>query len=339
MDSIALAVPPFDALTRDGGRWQRFKKVTSMRVLIAEHDHPLYTRLLQAAAPELEVLTSGDSAQLSRLAADCPVWLGQPDLLATLMRQGHQPQWLQSTWAGITPLLASGLQRNYRLTRAVGIFGQVMAEYVLTYILGHEREVMARLVSQVERKWDNRMGQSLVGRKVLIVGAGDIGQTVAQFLQPFGVELYAIARTAREQALFKEVGTLEDLPRLVGAVDYVVNLLPNTPDTHDLYDAELFAQFNPTGVFINAGRGVAVVDADLVEALRVGHIAAAVIDVCRQEPLPAKHPFWTAWGLLLTGHSSAPTSPSLMVQLFVDNLRAFQAGQPMRGEVDFARGY
>jgi phosphoglycerate dehydrogenase-like enzyme len=162
---------------------------------------------------------------------------------------------------------------------------------------------------------------------------------VAQFLQPFGVELYAIARTAREQALFKEVGTLEDLPRLVGAVDYVVNLLPNTPDTHDLYDAELFAQFNPTGVFINAGRGVAVVDADLVEALRVGHIAAAVIDVCRQEPLPAKHPFWTAWGLLLTGHSSAPTSPSLMVQLFVDNLRAFQAGQPMRGEVDFTRGY
>jgi len=61
--------------------------------------------------------------------------------------------------------------------------------------------------------------------------------------------------------------------------------------------------------------------------------------VCRQEPLPAKHPFWTAWGLLLTGHSSAPTSPSLMVQLFVDNVRAYQADQPMRGEVDFDRGY
>ena len=310
-----------------------------MRVLIAEHDHPLYTRLLQHAAPDLEVLSSGDSAHLSRLAADCPVWLGQPDLLATLMRQGHRPQWLQSTWAGITPLLASGLQRDYRLTRAVGIFGQVMAEYVLTYMLGHEREVMARLVSQVERKWDNRMVQSLVGRKVLIVGAGDIGQTVAQFLQPFGVELYAIASTAREQAPFKEVGVLSDLPRLVGGMDYVVNLLPNTADTHDLYDAELFAQFNPNGVFINVGRGVAVVDADLVEALRVGHLAAAVIDVCRQEPLPAKHPFWTAWGLLLTGHSSAPTSPPMMVQLFVDNLRAFQAGQPMRGEVDFDRGY
>ncbi|MCO7568843.1 D-2-hydroxyacid dehydrogenase [Pseudomonas chlororaphis] len=310
-----------------------------MRVLIAEHDHAVYARLLRQAAPELEVLTSGDSAELSRLAADCPVWLGQPDLLATLLRQGHQPQWLQSTWAGITPLLADGLPRHYRLTRAVGIFGQVMAEYVLTYILGHEREVLARLVSQVERKWDNRLGQSLVGRKVLIVGTGDIGQSVAQFLVPFGVKLYGIASQAREQAPFIEVAGLEDLGRLVGEVDYVVNLLPNTPSTHDLYDAALFRQFKPTGLFINVGRGVSVVDADLVQALKDGHLAGAVIDVCRQEPLPQRHPFWTAWGLLLTGHSSAPTSPELMVQLFVDNLRAYQAKQALRGEVDFARGY
>jgi phosphoglycerate dehydrogenase-like enzyme len=310
-----------------------------MRVLIAEHDHPLYTQLLGQIAPDLEVMSTGDSAELSRMAADCPVWLGQPDLLATLLRQGHTPQWLQSTWAGITPLLAEGLPREYRLTRAVGIFGQVMAEFVLTYMLGHEREVLARLVSQVERKWDNRLGQSLAGRKALIVGAGDIGQSVAQFLLPFGVELYGIASAPRTQAPFVEVGALTDLDRLVGEVDYVINLLPNTPETHDLFDAKLFAKFKPTGVFINVGRGVAVVDADLVEALKEGHLAGAVIDVCRQEPLPQRHPFWTAWGLLLTGHSSAPTSPAAMVRLFVDNVRAFQAGEALRGEVDFSRGY
>lgn len=310
-----------------------------MRVLIAEHDHAVYAQLLRQAAPDIQVLTSGDSADLSRLAADCPVWLGQPDLLATLLRQGHQPQWLQSTWAGITPLLAEGLTRDYRLTRAVGIFGQVMAEYVLTYMLGHEREVLARLVSQVERKWDNRQGQSLAGRKALIVGTGDIGQRVAQFLLPFGVQLYGIASEARELAPFIEVGALKDLPRMVGEVDYVINLLPNTPDTHDIYDATLFRQFKPTGLFINVGRGVAVVDADLVQALKEGHLAGAVIDVCRQEPLPQRHPFWTAWGLLLTGHSSAPTSPAMMVQLFLENLRAYQAGETLRGEVDFDRGY
>jgi len=310
-----------------------------MRVLIAEQDHALYARLLREAAPDLEVLTSGDSAELADQAAQCPVWLGQPDLLATLLRQGHQPHWLQSTWAGITPLLASGLQRDYRLTRAVGIFGQVMAEYVLTYMLGHEREVMARLVSQVERKWDDRPGRSLEGRRVLIVGTGDIGQRVAEFLLPFGVKLYGIASQARAQAPFIEVAAMDALGRLVGEVDYVVNLLPDTPATHDLYDAALFARFNPEALFINAGRGVAVVDGDLVEALKLGHLAGAVIDVCRQEPLPARHPFWTAWGLLLTGHSSAPTSPTAMVRLFVENLRAYQAGEELRGEVDFQRGY
>ncbi|NER64526.1 D-2-hydroxyacid dehydrogenase [Pseudomonas sp. MAFF212427] len=310
-----------------------------MRVLIAEQDHALYARLLREALPALEVLTSGDSAELSALAADCPVWLGQPDLLATLVRQGHAPAWVQSTWAGITPLLAEGLPREYRLTRAVGIFGQVMAEYVLTYMLGHEREVLARLVSQVERKWDGRLGRSLEGRRVLIVGTGDIGQQVAEFLLPFGVTVYGVASQAREQAPFVEVAGLEDLGRLVGQVDYVVNLLPDTPATCDLYDAAMFARFNPEALFINAGRGVAVVDADLVEALRLGHLAGAVIDVCRQEPLPQRHPFWTAWGLLLTGHSSAPTSPTAMVRLFVENLRAYEAGQGLRGEVDFARGY
>ncbi|MGW7772066.1 D-2-hydroxyacid dehydrogenase [Pseudomonas machongensis] len=310
-----------------------------MRVLIAEQDHALYARLMGELAPDLEVLTSGDSAELSRHAPECPIWLGEPHLLASLLRQGHKPAWMQSTWAGITPLLADGLPRDYRLTRAVGIFGQVMAEYMLTYMLVHERDVLARLVSQVERRWDGRPGNSLEGRKVLIVGTGDIGQRVAEFLLPFGVTLYGVASSPREQAPFVEVAGLDALPRLVGEVDYVLNLLPDTPATHDLYDAALFQCFKPTALFINAGRGVAVVDADLVEALKSGHLAGAVIDVCRQEPLPQRHPFWTAWGLLLTGHSSAPTSPVAMVRLFVENVRAYAAGQGLRGEVDFSRGY
>ncbi|MCV9920723.1 D-2-hydroxyacid dehydrogenase [Pseudomonas sp. BT-42-2] len=310
-----------------------------MRVLIAEQDHANYARLLAEAAPDLQVVTSGDSAELARLAPDSPVWLGQPDLLASLLRQGHKPQWVQSTWAGITPLLADGLPRDYRLTRAVGIFGQVMAEYMLTYMLGHERDVLSRLVSQVERRWDDRPGRTLEGRQVLIVGTGDIGQRVAEFLLPFGVVLRGVASSAREQAPFVEVAGLDQLPRMVEQADYVLNLLPDTPATHDLYDAALFKRFKPSALFINAGRGVAVVDGDLVEALKEGHLAGAVIDVCRQEPLPQRHPFWTAWGLLLTGHSSAPTSPAAMVRLFVDNARAYAAGQGLRGEVDFLRGY
>ncbi|SDI06862.1 Phosphoglycerate dehydrogenase [Pseudomonas benzenivorans] len=310
-----------------------------MRLLIAEADHATYAELLRQAAPELELHGSADPAELARWAASCPLWLGQPDLLAAVLRQGHPPQWLQSTWAGITPLLAADLPRDYRLSRAVGIFGQVMAEYVLGHLLAHERQLFARLAAQVEQRWEQRLPHSLAGRRVLIVGTGDIGQSVAQFLAPFGVELYGVASRARVLPPFVEVVGLDALPRLAGEADYLVNLLPDTPATRDIYDAALFARLKPSALLINAGRGVALVDADLVAALEQGRLAGAVIDVCRQEPLPPGHPFWTAAHLLLTGHSSAPTEPRLMAQLFLDNLARYRAGRELRGAVDFTRGY
>ncbi len=307
-----------------------------MRVLLLERDHVDYTQLLRAAAPDLELL-AGETA--SGDAQTCPVWLGEPDLLLPLLRKGLRPTWLQSTWAGITPLLGLGLPRDYRLSRAVGIFGQPMAEYVLTYLLAHRRRVLARLASQVEQRWDNQVAPSLRGCKVLIVGTGEIGSDIARLLAPFGVELRGIARLPRPIAHFTEVVGLDELAEQVAWADCVVNVLPDTPATRDIYDAALFACMRSDALFINAGRGVAVVEADLVAALCAGHLAGAVIDVCREEPLPAGHPFWDAPRLLLTGHSSAPTEPSAMAQLFVDNLRRYRDGQALLGEVDFERGY
>lgn len=310
-----------------------------MHLLLAEDAHAHYSALLRDAAPDLEVHASDDPQALGQWAAQCPVWLGQPDLLAAVLRQGHVPRWLQSTWAGITPLLAADVPHTYVLSRAVGIFGQVMAEYVLGHVLAHERRLFARLAAQVEQRWEPALPRSLAGRRVLIVGTGDIGQRVAAFLAPFAVELSGVATTPRQLPLFREVGGMVDLPRLASEADYLINLLPDTPTTRDVYDASLFARLKPTALFINSGRGVAVVDADLVAALEQEQLAGAVIDVCRQEPLPAGHPFWTAPRLLLTGHSSAPTDPGLMAGLFLDNLARYRRGEGVMGQVDFTRGY
>ncbi|UUY07886.1 D-2-hydroxyacid dehydrogenase [Pseudomonas sp. J452] len=309
-----------------------------MRVLLAEQAQAHYAELLTAAAPQLQ-LVCGDAQELARQAASCPVWLGQPDLLVPLLRQGHRPQWLQSTWAGITPLLAPDLPRDYRLSRAVGIFGQVMAEYVLTYLLAHRRRLLPRLASQVEQRWDPLPPPSLRGMRVLIVGAGDIGCAVARFLAPFGVELRGIARIPRAIEPFTEIRGMDGLTELAGWAEVLINLLPDTPATRDIYDAALFARMAPQALFINAGRGVAVVDEDLLAALNAGLLAGALLDVCRQEPLPQGHPFWNAPRLLLSGHSSAPTEPAAMISLFLDNLQRFQTGQALRGLVDFSRGY
>jgi phosphoglycerate dehydrogenase-like enzyme len=206
-------------------------------------------------------------------------------------------------------------------------------------MLAHERQLLVRHASQQARHWDDRAPNSLAGRRVVLVGAGEIGTQVAQLLAAFKLKVFGVASQPRVQAPFQSVLGLGELSTLAAQADYLINLLPDTAATQNLFNARLFAQLKPGALFINAGRGSAVVDADLVAALVKGDLAAAVIDVCRQEPLPASHPFWAAPGLLLTGHSAAPTLPGPMVELFVHNLRAYRAGNPLRGQVEFARGY
>jgi phosphoglycerate dehydrogenase-like enzyme len=310
-----------------------------MRILIAEQQCTTYAALLQQAQPELTLCSAATPERLFGAAAECDIWLGQPDLLAALLRQGFRPGWMQSTWAGITPLLAPDLPRDYRLARASGIFGDLMAEYLLTYLLAHERQVLARVASQSVSNWDDRMPGTLDGRRILLIGSGAIAQQVAQRLAPFGVQLFGVASTAREQSPFLQVVALDQLAEQVAQADYLINLLPDTPTTRNLFDRALFAQCKTGALFINAGRGSAVVDDDLLVALASGQLAGAVLDVCREEPLPAAHPFWRTPGLLLTGHTAAPTLPGLMAELFLNNLQAYQAGQALRGEVSFARGY
>lgn len=291
---------------------------------------------LRDAASDIELVTSdGSVAQ----AAQYDIWVGEPKQAVPLLAQGVRPQWLQSTWAGFKPYLAQGLPRDYRLTRAVGVFGQPIAEYVLAYLLRHELQLEARGEYQRRHCWQPRPPGTLAGRQVLIVGAGDIGGEVAAFLEPFGVELSAIVNAPRPLPHFKHVAALADLPNAVAGADYVVNLLPDTARTTDIYHAGLFAAMKSSALFINVGRGTAVVEADLLSALQEGRIAGAVLDVFRQEPLPESHPFWQTPHLTISPHVAGPMVPALLARLLADNVSRFHSGEPLKGEVTFTQEY
>ncbi|MCL2894267.1 D-2-hydroxyacid dehydrogenase [Brenneria tiliae] len=292
--------------------------------------------VLYNQAPELElVLSDGTAGQAERY----PIWLGDPAVAAVLLAQGVKPQWLQSSWAGFKPLLAAGLPRDYLLSRAVGVFGQPIAEYVLAYMLRHELQMDKRQQSQAKRQWDHRLPGSLAGKTVLIVGAGEIGCEVAGLLHPFGVELHGIVNTPRALPHFKQVLGIAGLQQAVRDADYVINLLPDTSATADIYHSALFAAMKASALFINVGRGTAVVDNDLLAALRNRQIAGAVLDVFRQEPLPASHPFWLEPNLAVSAHIAGPMVPELLGRLFLDNLTRFRQGEGLRGEVDFSSEY
>ncbi|CAF1164114.1 unnamed protein product, partial [Adineta steineri] len=146
----------------------------------------------------------------------------------------------------------------------------------------------------------------------------DYGCCAAQMLVPFGVNLVGITNTSRSISPFHQCGTLEYLPRFLETADYVVNLLPNTPQTQNIWNATLFARMKPTAVFIDAGQGSAVVDIDLITSLEQKQLAGAVIDVYRKEPLPSEYPFWRTQELLLTSHSAAPSlAYMLLLNFFV----------------------
>lgn len=310
------------------------------KLLIIDKDYQAYASLVANHYPAIKVFAGNDVESLQEAAAQCDIWLGSPNDCAELLKRGVKPPtWLQSVFAGITPLLADNLPKDYLLSRAVGVFDQLMAEYVLTYMLLNERQVFARYEAQKTQHWLPDRPSTLMGKQVLIVGAGTIGTAVANYLKPFQMTLMGIATQARAIQPFAKVGALTDLADYVTEADYVVNLLPDTPETHNIYDAKIFSKMKKTAVFINAGRGTSVVDEELIIALDKGRPKLAVLDVFRTEPLPENHLFWRVPNLLITEHTAAIGIPELIFDLFKRNLEAFQKQQTLAGQVNFKQGY
>jgi glyoxylate/hydroxypyruvate reductase A len=129
--------------------------------------------------------------------------------------------------------------------------------------------------------------------------------------------------------------------RLVFAegLDYLVSVLPQTSQTDNLIDHEVLMRLNPGAIVINAGRGNAVVEVDLMASLNAGHLRAAVLDVFREEPLPPDDPLWSTPGVHITSHTAGPTPDEAVAEVFERNLKLYIAGQPFTDAVRAGRGY
>ncbi len=184
------------------------------------------------------------------------------------------------------------------LCNAGGVHGGSTAEWVLTAILAVLREIPAFVHNQERGIWDQHMTDELQGKRVLIIGAGDLGKNTAERVRAFDAEPILVARTARpEQGVY---GTAE-IPGLLPDGDIVVLVVPLTSETRGLADREFLARMRDGALLVNAARGP-VVDTDaLLAELHSGRLLAA-LDVTNPEPLPAEHPLWSAPGVLITSH-------------------------------------
>ena len=316
------------------------------KLLLVSEDWREYQALLASQSPNYSIQCFGDLELAREFAAETELLFGDPDLIVPLLPDcSDKLRWIQSSWAGVTPLIEALRQRRDSgqavplLTNIRGIFGPLMAEYVFAYLLAHERCLFEHRAAQQRRQWFDQRGGSLQGKTLGLLGLGSIGAELARTARVFGLRVFGCSRTEPEAGLVDQHFGTDQLVSMAEQADYLVCTLPSTDQTRNLIDAALLSRIKPGALLINAGRGDLIVDEALIAALQNGRLAGAVLDVFRQEPLPESHPFWGTPGLLITSHSSAPSFPAQVAPIFVDNLARYRNGEALNYRVDIERGY
>ena len=268
-------------------------------------------------------------------------------LMATAVPAGLLPsmkklRWAQAMSAGVEHWFAlPDMPKELTLTCARGTHTESMPENIMAGLFYVAKPYAVASANQKQSKWVHTVPQPLTGKTLGILGLGAIGAEVARMAKAFNMRVIGTKRRPERVANVDEVFGASDSRKVIEQSDFLLLLLPATPETDNFVNAERLSWMKPTAWLLNFGRGHLIKDDDLIAAAKNGKIAGAVLDVFRQEPLPADHPFWTAEGIIVLPHIGGPhpQRDRFVARLFVENLGLFLEGKPLRSLVDRAAGY
>ena len=269
---------------------------------------------------------------------DETILFGNPDMIAAVIAKMPTVDWVQSSWAGNTPLMTID-RRDYVLTGFKDVFGPQISEYVIGYLLAHELKVVERLEEQRNKNWFQGYSGMLQGKCIGIMGTGSIGQHIAKTAKCFDLTVKGLSRSGTATDGFDIVMATDQLHDFLKDCDYLVSTLPQTDSTDNLLDADALGCLPTNAYFINVGRGNVVDDDALVDALNNGRLAGAALDVFDVEPVPEDSPLWDAANLSITAHIAAISYTSLIVPIFIENYQRYVNHQPLIHVIDFDAGY
>src|SRR5438067_3401300 len=292
--------------------------------------------LLAGLMPEHEIRywpEAGDRAQIDYAM----VWHPEPGLLASLPNL----KLIVGLGAGVDHILRDpSVPKGVPIMRLVDPYmTDAMSEYVTLSVLRLHRQDLDYLAQQRAQIWEEREQKNAAERPVGILGFGTLGQDASGKLQALGFPVAGWSRTAKEIAGFATYAGADGLDGFLAKSEILVCLLPLTAATEGILNAGLFARLPRGAGLVNAGRGGHLVEADLIPALDAGQLSGAVLDVVREEPLPAAHPFWSHPRIIVTPHIVAETHPPTAAAIIRDAIRRLAAGQPVANLVDPAQGY
>ena len=330
-----------------------------LTVVIATFLEPDLVRRIEGALPDLRVLYDPSLVPPPRYIADhtgpsswsrTPEqearfrdWLGQADILFDFDRRlssqlrtlAPKLRWIQSTSSGIGPFLQqTGLDKSgIAVTNAAGIHAVPLAEHAVLSMLYFCKELPRLRAEQAAHRWERYCGKQLRDQTVAVVGLGRVGQEIARLSRGMGLHVLGVKRTVAglnpADLHADELFTQADLARILPRCQYLVLILPQTPDTEGMIGARELGLLPEGAVLVNLARG-AIVDQDaLVAALARGHLAGAALDVARHEPLEADSPLWDMPNVLISPHSASTVEQEneRLVDLFCRNLKRFVRGE------------
>ena len=293
---------------------------------------PQLTRLM----PELEVRLwpqLGDPADIDYAL----VWRPEPGLLASLPNL----KLILSLGAGVDHILCDPqLPRDVPIVRLVDPhMTAAMSEYVVLQVLRLHRQDLDYRAQQDAGVWRELDQKNARARCVGILGFGELGQDAARKLKGLGFDVALWGRSEKTVPELAGYAGQSGLPALLRRSEILVCLLPLTAETEGILNARTFAKLPKGAALINAARGSHLVEDDLIAALASGQLSAAVLDVFRDEPLPADHPFWRHPRIVVTPHVAAATHPPTAAPIILDSIRRFEDGRPLLNRVDPVQGY
>lgn len=301
-------------------------------LLTRPEERELYQEALEAAhLPNLKIVSAASS--------EVEIVFGTPPAIRAALPNLPGLKWCQSTWAGVEPLLDPNLRRDYVLTNARGVFGGYMSEYVFGYLLLFQRKILETRAAQQQGNWEQQILPGLEGKTFGLLGVGSIGAHLAATARHFGMRVLGYTRSSEDCPDVERYYHGAELNAFARELDVLVVVLPSTAWTRHLVNADFLSALPERAILFNIGRGQSLDEKALVEALRAGKIATAVLDVFEEEPLPAGHPFWSMPNVFVTPHDAAHSFPADLVRVFEENYRRYDAGLELKYRVDFERGY
>lgn len=318
---------------------------------------------LKATSPDIRV-TQREARQVEDIAD----LIEETDVLYTwqalpLPEQAPRLRWVQLHLAGVDSILEHPLYTKLAVifTNLSGIHAVPTAEYAMAQILAFAHRLPTMLEDKASATWTDKrwlryVPNELYGATLGIVGYGSIARRLARLGRAFGMHVLVVKRDVRQLALARfslpDVGDPEgELPdriyppkalhSFLAECDYVVILVPLTPQTRGMIDHAALASMKQTAVLVNVARGEVVDEAALIEALQSNTIAGAALDVFSQEPLPADSPLWKLPNVIISPHVAGftPHYDARATDLFAENIRRFLADEPLLNVVDRSLNY